>query len=78
MTSWASRNGSAVKFRTHKEAFMTKTDSYKGRPTLTLMRDAEDKYPFTFGLQKARLILDNLQAIHKFVLDNKESNGGDK
>jgi hypothetical protein len=38
--------------------------SYKGRPTLTLNPDA--KFPFTFGAVKAKLILENLDAIREF------------
>ncbi len=48
---------------------MPKISSYQGKPMLTL--NPEDRYIFTFGLPKARLILDNLEAIRAFV----ESNG---
>lgn len=40
---------------------------YKGKPLLILKRNEEDKYPFSFGLSKAKLILDNLDEIRKFV-----------
>jgi hypothetical protein len=43
---------------------------YKGKPILILKRNEEDKYPFSFGLSKARLIVDNFEAIKKFVEDN--------
>ena len=43
---------------------------YKGKPLIILKRSPEDKYPFSFGVSKARLILDNLEAIKKFVQDN--------
>jgi hypothetical protein len=42
-----------------------KISNYKGHPTISL--NAEARYPFTFGLEKARLILSNLQAIRDFV-----------
>jgi hypothetical protein len=45
---------------------------YKGKPLLILKRSEDDKYPFSFGLGKARLILDNIEEIKKFV----EENGG--
>lgn len=45
---------------------------YKGKPLIILKRNEEDKYPFSFGLSKAKLILDNLEEIKKFV----EENGG--
>ena len=40
---------------------------YKGKPLLILKRSEEDKYPFSFGVSKAKLILDNLDEIRKFV-----------
>lgn len=43
---------------------------YKGKPLLILKRNEEDKYPFSFGVSKAKLILDNLEAIKKFVEEN--------
>jgi len=36
-------------------------------PTLTLKAREEDKYGFTFGKQKARLVLENLDEIRKFA-----------
>lgn len=43
---------------------------YKGKPLLILKRNEEDKYPFSFGVSKARLILDNIEEIKKFVEEN--------
>jgi len=40
---------------------------FKGKPMLVIKRDENDKYPFSFGLAKAKLILENLDAIKKFV-----------
>lgn len=34
-----------------------KVSSYKGNPTISL--NAESRYPFTFGLAKAKLISEN-------------------
>ena len=34
---------------------------YKGNPLIILKRNEEDKYPFSFGINKARLIVDNLE-----------------
>jgi hypothetical protein len=45
---------------------------FKGKPVLIIRRDENDKYPFTFGLSKARLILDNLEEIKRFVEDNEK------
>lgn len=44
---------------------------YKGKPLLVLKRNEEDKYPFSFGLSKARMILEALEEIKKFVEENK-------
>jgi hypothetical protein len=42
-----------------------KLGEYKGNPTITLNPGA--KYPFTFGIDKARIILENLDDIRAFV-----------
>lgn len=57
---------------------MIERSEFKGRPVLIIRRDENDKYPFTFGLNKARLILENLEEIKKFVQDNEEEGPGDK
>lgn len=43
---------------------------YKDKPVLVLKRNEEDKYPFSFGLSKARLIIEAIEAIKKFVAEN--------
>jgi hypothetical protein len=43
---------------------------YKGKPMLTL--NPEDKFPFTFGLTKAKLIIDNFSAIESFFVESKD------
>ena len=50
-----------------------KTES-KGQPVLILKRNENDKYPFSFGLSKARLIIEGIEDIKKFVEehDNQE------
>ena len=40
---------------------------YKGKPLIIIKRSEDDKYPFSFGLTKARLILENIEEIKKFV-----------
>jgi len=42
-----------------------KLDSYKGSPTLIL--NPEDRFTFSFGLGKARLLLEHIDTIKKFV-----------
>ncbi len=43
---------------------------YKGNPLIILKRNEDDKYPFSFGIGKARLIVDNFEEIKKFVEEN--------
>lgn len=40
---------------------------YMGSPTITLKGDESDRYGFTFGIKKARLILEHLDDIRNFV-----------
>ncbi len=52
----------------------TKTGEFKGNKTITLFEEGSEmseKYPFSFGLKKAKLILDNLEDIKKFASENK-------
>ncbi len=46
--------------------------TFKGNPLLVLKRTDEDQYPFQFGLQKAKLILANIDAIEKFVNEHEQ------
>jgi hypothetical protein len=54
---------------------MIERTEYKGKPVLILKRNENDKYPFSFGLSKARLILENLEEIRKFVVENSDEEG---
>jgi len=40
---------------------------FKGHRVITLKNKPDDKYPFTFGFHKAKLILENMDAIQTFV-----------
>ncbi len=51
---------------------MVEKTEFKGKPVLILKRNAEDKYPFSFGSSKARLILENIEEIKKFVEENQD------
>lgn len=51
---------------------MIERSEFNGRPVIILKRAEGDKYPFTFGLNKARLILENLEEIKKFVEENEQ------
>ena len=50
---------------------MTERSEFKGKQVLILKRNEEDKYPFSFGLGKAKLIIENIEEIKKFVEDNE-------
>jgi len=49
---------------------MVERSDYNGKPILVLRRSEDDKFPFSFGIAKARLIIENLEEIKKFVAEN--------
>jgi hypothetical protein len=49
---------------------MVERSDYNGKPILVLRRSEDDKFPFSFGTAKAKLILENYEEIKKFVADN--------
>lgn len=51
---------------------MAQISSYAGKPTLVI---GEGRFPFTFGLAKAKLILANLDAVRAFVESGGKSCG---
>lgn len=48
---------------------------FKGKPTIVLKRSEDEKYPFSFGMAKAKMILDHLEDIKKFVAENDKTAG---
>ncbi len=46
---------------------MHKIIEYKGNPIIVLSNNEDDKYPFSFGLSKAKLIINNIEAIKEFI-----------
>lgn len=44
---------------------------FKGKNVLTLKAGDDDKYPFTFGLSKAKRILAAIEAIRTFVAEEE-------
>jgi hypothetical protein len=50
---------------------MVEKTEYMGKPIIVLKRDENDKFPFSFGLSKAKLILENIEDIKKFVEESK-------
>jgi hypothetical protein len=45
---------------------------YKGNPVIKLTNE-DGKYPFTFGFNKAKMIMDNLEEIKSFVSEVQEA-----
>jgi len=44
-------------------------DEFKGHKLIVLKRTEMDRYPLKFGLSKARLIVENIEAIKQFVAE---------
>ncbi|KAF0134947.1 MAG: hypothetical protein FD145_328 [Candidatus Saganbacteria bacterium] len=42
---------------------------YKGKPMLVIKRSEDDKFPFSFGIAKAKMILESIEEIKQFVKD---------
>jgi len=40
---------------------------FKGNPMIILGQGDEDRYPFQFGLKKAKLVIEHIEAIKQFV-----------
>jgi hypothetical protein len=52
---------------------MVEHSEFKGKPILILKRDENEKFPFSFGLSKAKLILENIDEIKKFVEESSKT-----
>ncbi len=46
---------------------------YKGHKLIVLKKDADSKFPFSFGKGKARMIVENFEAIKKFAEEEDEA-----
>ena len=40
---------------------------FKGNPMIVIKNDEDDKFPFQFGVKKAKLVLENIESIKEFV-----------
>ena len=47
-------------------------NEFKGNKIIVLKRTAEDTYPFSFGVNKAKLILEHIDDIKEFVKENEK------
>lgn len=46
---------------------MIEYGEFKGKKVITLKKNADDTYPFSFGQNKAKLIVENFEEIKKFA-----------
>ncbi len=46
---------------------------YQGKPMIVLKRNENDRYPFMFGLSKAKLVVENIEEIKKFIAENDQA-----
>jgi len=51
---------------------MFEVGEFKGNKVITLKQTPEDQYGFTFGVKKAKMILEHLDDIKKFIKDNEK------
>lgn len=49
---------------------LAELSAYNGQPLLVLKSHANTKWPFQFGLNKAKLIVEQIAHIQKFVASN--------
>ena len=47
-------------------------DEFKGHKLIVLKRSEADNYPFKFGKGKARLIVENIEAIKAFAAEEEQ------
>lgn len=50
-----------------KNGSFVEIGEYKGKPVFTIRKSETDKFPFTFGQAKAKLIIDHIEEIKKFA-----------
>ncbi|MBN2881390.1 hypothetical protein JXM83_05045 [Candidatus Woesearchaeota archaeon] len=43
---------------------------FKGNKVMSLKRSEEDRYGISFGIAKAKLIIENIDAIKQFIAEN--------
>jgi len=51
-------------------------EEFKGNAMIVLKNDDADRYPFKFGLGKAKKIVENIDAIKKWVKEQESSSQG--
>ena len=51
----------------------TELSEFKGHPVIVIKTDENDEYPFSFGVAKARKVLDSIEQIQAFVDSHPEN-----
>ncbi len=51
---------------------LVERSEFKGKPVLVIKRGEDEKFPFSFGLTKAKMVLECIEDIKKFVADNEK------
>ena len=51
---------------------MIEFGEFKGKKVMIIKRQDEDRYPFTFGKAKAKMIVENFDEIKKFAEEPDE------
>jgi hypothetical protein len=51
---------------------LVERSEFKGKPMLVIKNDENDKFPLSFGITKAKKILNCIEDIKKFVEDNEK------
>lgn len=54
---------------------IVKYTEYNGNPIITLKRNQDERWPFSFGLSKAKRILECYDDIKKFVAEHESEMG---
>jgi len=57
---------------TEKQSSEVLEGAYNGMPMLIIRQTPQDKFPFQFGLKKARLIVEHIEEIREFVEKHSE------
>lgn len=47
---------------------------FKGNPMIVIKNSDDDQFPFQFGVKKAKLVLENIEEIKKFVEKHDKKN----
>jgi uncharacterized protein YgiM (DUF1202 family) len=53
-------------------AIVTESE-FKGNPMIVIKNSEDDQYPFQFGVKKAKMVLENIEEIKKFVQKHESS-----